>query len=98
MTVVDGTYTSLGLVMPGNATVAEYMQYYVISFTLHHDPNKFSVGKDSTPYWPRYELDHPEILYIGGSDVYTEGDPEISASCKFFQMGRGNNAGYWPQW
>ncbi|KAH7015865.1 Alpha/Beta hydrolase protein [Ilyonectria destructans] len=94
----DGSRTTGGASIPGNATLATLLRNYFISFTIHQDPNALTVNDISAPSWPKYDSETPEIMYLSDSGVRVRDDPDVSQRCQFLRMGRGNNLGIWPQW
>ncbi|SMY21325.1 unnamed protein product [Zymoseptoria tritici ST99CH_1A5] len=77
-----------------NATIADYMKDWVISFTVHMDPNEQSfTGASGKPYWPMYNTamgtanaSTPEfaIMSVNYTQVGSIMDPDVSAQCDFF--------------
>lgn len=37
-------------------------------------------------------------MWVGESEMQTISDPDLSAQCEFFQLGRELNPKEWPQW
>ncbi|KAF7553050.1 hypothetical protein G7Z17_g3908 [Cylindrodendrum hubeiense] len=61
-TNADGSRTTQGASIPGNATLATLVRNYLISFTLFQDPNTLEVDDISAPTWPKYSPEKPEIM------------------------------------
>ncbi|RMJ16970.1 hypothetical protein CDV36_003313 [Fusarium kuroshium] len=97
-TNTDGSRIASGAQIPGNATVATLLRQYMLSFTMFHDPNSLGSENSKVPEWPRYTKKNSKALYLANTGVEVVDDPESSVQCHFFRMGRGNNAGLWPQW
>lgn len=76
----DGT-TALG---PGNATVARYLRDYVVSFTLHLDPNQYAYD-DRPPHWPARQLNETSTLHITDTRLTVQPDADQSQQCAFFR-------------
>ncbi|RYO89775.1 hypothetical protein DL766_002638 [Monosporascus sp. MC13-8B] len=94
----DGSLTFSGIYIDGNATLAEIMRSYWISFTITQDPNKFASEGPQIPSWQQYRSDEPNILWVGKSEIQTISDPDLSAKCQFLQLGRERDPEEWPQW
>jgi carboxylesterase type B len=94
----DGSLLYAGIQVSGNATLANIMRSYFISFTLDQDPNHTSSGTAVAPYWPGYHSENPEVLYVGRSEIQTWQDTEASVQCQFLQLGREKGSEAWPQW
>ncbi|RSL95420.1 hypothetical protein CEP52_012097 [Fusarium oligoseptatum] len=97
-TNTDGSRIASGAQIPGNATVATLLRQYMLSFTMFHDPNSLGSENSKVSEWPRYTEKNSKALYLANTGVEVVDDPESSVQCHFFRMGRGNNAGLWPQW
>lgn len=76
-----------------NATLAEIMTSYWISFTVTHDPNPLRSAK--APVWPSYisggegtgedgESVGFSTLGVTYTDIAVNEDPDASAQCDFF--------------
>lgn len=78
--------------------MATLLRQYILSFTIFHEPNSLGPENPHVPEWPEYTKKNPKALYLANTGVEVVDDPESSAQCHFFRMGRGNNAGLWPQW
>lgn len=74
------------------------MRSYFISFAITQDPNKSPSGSAQIPPWQQYRSDEPNIMWVGESEMQTISDPDLSAQCEFFQLGRELNPKEWPQW
>ncbi|RYP71489.1 hypothetical protein DL771_004744 [Monosporascus sp. 5C6A] len=94
----DGSFTGTGIYIDGNATLADIMRSYFISFTITQDPNKSTSGWAQIPSWQQYRSDEPNVLYVGKSEIQTVSDPDRSNKCLFLQLGRELNPEEWPQW
>ncbi|KAJ5591890.1 carboxylesterase type B [Penicillium hispanicum] len=69
----------------GNATLADAMKDYFLSFALAHDPNALS--SQSLPTWPRYsdpEDGRHRVLEVDADSIHAVQDRDASARCKFF--------------
>ncbi|KAI8649965.1 Carboxylic ester hydrolase [Fusarium sp. Ph1] len=97
-TNADGSRIAQGAQIPGNATVATLLRQYILSFTMFHEPNGLGPDSHYVPEWPKYTTQKPKALYLANTGVEVVDDFESSVQCHFFRMGRGNNAGLWPDW
>ncbi|KFY80344.1 hypothetical protein V499_00797 [Pseudogymnoascus sp. VKM F-103] len=68
----------------GNATLAAFLRDYFVSFTLHLDPNQFSYWT-LPPKWPKYTLDHKDILQVEPTSMSGKSDEDDSPQCAFFK-------------
>lgn len=92
--LADGSLSFNSLLFEGNSTLAAYMRAWFVSFVVHLGPNGYSAyGPAAAPAWPRYGRDSKDTLIVPKQDIAITGDPDDSAQCKFFQMGRGNDQG-----
>ncbi|KAL0259593.1 hypothetical protein SLS55_005330 [Diplodia seriata] len=87
--------TSKSINFPGanNATLADIMSAYWISFATTHDPNPLRDSR--APYWPSYSSGGAgsaaegqsvgfSVLQVNDKSIEVQADPDNSAACDFF--------------
>ncbi|OJD30820.1 alpha beta-hydrolase [Diplodia corticola] len=87
------TSKSINFPDANNATLADIMSAYWISFATTHDPNPLRDPR--APFWPSYSSGGNgsaadgqsigfSVLQINDKSIEVQGDPDNSAACSFF--------------
>ncbi|EKG12270.1 Carboxylesterase type B [Macrophomina phaseolina MS6] len=87
------TSKTIGFPGANNATLADIMSAYWISFAVTHDPNPLRDAR--APFWPSYssggngsaaegESVGFSVLQVNYNEIVVQGDPDNSAACSFF--------------
>ncbi|KAL1637883.1 hypothetical protein SLS56_000440 [Neofusicoccum ribis] len=87
------TSKEIGFPDANNATLADIMSAYWISFAVTHDPNPLRDTR--APFWPSYssggngsvadgESVGFSVLQVNYNSIDVQGDPDASAACDFF--------------
>lgn len=67
-----------------NATLADIMKDYSVSFAINLDPNQAIAANVSKPFWSRYESGRSRVLEVNATSIGTIRDPDQNTRCEFF--------------